>query len=98
MPAHRNSRLIYFFTTKIISVVEICKRTSLNLSQFVEGRRWWPWAREGREAAYVFAGDEPCTGEEICRASARFYVLQTVIAQFLAVCSRLKWSRYRTKS
>src|SRR5215813_3682248 len=36
-------------------------------SQFVAGRRWWPWTREGREAAYVFADDEPCTGEEICR-------------------------------
>ena len=52
---------------------------SLNLSQFVEGRRWWPWAREGHEAAYVFAGDEPGTGEEISRASARFDALQTVI-------------------
>jgi hypothetical protein len=41
---------------------------SLNLAQFVEGR----------EAAYVFAGDKPCTGEEMCRASARFYALQTV--------------------
>jgi hypothetical protein len=47
--------------------------------QFVEGRKWRPWAREGREAAYVFAGDEPCTREEICRASARFDALQTVI-------------------
>ena len=54
-------------------------RGSLNFSQFVESRRWWPWAREGREAAYVFAGDAPCTGEEIGRASARFYALQTVI-------------------
>jgi hypothetical protein len=52
---------------------------SLNLSPFVEGRRWWPWAREDREAAYVFAGDEPCTGKELGHASARFYALQTVI-------------------
>src|SRR5262245_48189621 len=50
---------------------------SLNFSQFVEGRRWWPWAREGREAAYVFAGDEPCTGEEIGCASASIDELQT---------------------
>jgi hypothetical protein len=56
-----------------------CKRTSLNFSQFVEGRSGWPWAREGRETAYVFAGDAPCAGEEIGRASARFDALQTVI-------------------
>ena len=31
------------------------------------------------QAANVFAGDEFCTGEEIWRASARFYALQTVI-------------------
>ena len=59
--------------------VPLQKRSSLNFSQFVEGRRWWPWAREGREAAYVFAGDEPCTGEKIGRASARFDVRQTPI-------------------
>jgi hypothetical protein len=53
--------------------------TSLNLSQFVEGRRWWPWAREGREEAHVFTGDEPCTGEERHRVSARFDALQNVI-------------------
>jgi hypothetical protein len=41
------------------------------------GRRWWPWAREGLSEAHVFAGDEPCTGEEIYRAFARFYALQT---------------------
>jgi hypothetical protein len=45
----------------------------LNFSQFVEGRRWWPWAREGLKEAHVFAGDEPCTGKETYRASARFY-------------------------
>jgi hypothetical protein len=28
---------------------------------------------------HVFAGDEPCNGEEIRRASARFYALQSVI-------------------
>jgi hypothetical protein len=49
----------------------------LNFSQFVEGRRWWPWARKGLEAARVFAGAEPCHGEEIRHASARFYALQT---------------------
>src|SRR2546421_11422773 len=48
------------------------KNASLNLSQFVEGRRGWTWAREGREEAHVFAGDKPCPGEEIHRASARF--------------------------
>jgi hypothetical protein len=52
---------------------------SLNFSQFVADRRWWPWAREGLEEARGFAGDEPCHGEEICRASARFYALQRVI-------------------
>src|SRR5215831_2708492 len=46
---------------------------SLNLSQFVEGRRWCPWAREGLEEAHVFAGDEPGNGEEIHHASTRFY-------------------------
>ena len=30
---------------------------SLNLSQFVEGRIWWPRAREGLEGVRVFAGD-----------------------------------------
>jgi len=33
------------------------KLCSLNLSQFVEGRRWWPWAREDLEEVRVFAGD-----------------------------------------
>ena len=28
------------------------------------------WARESLGEAYVFAGDEPCTGEEIHRAAA----------------------------
>jgi hypothetical protein len=51
---------------------------SLNFSQFVEGWSWGPWAREGLEEAYVFAGDPPCTGEEIYRPSARFYALQTL--------------------
>jgi hypothetical protein len=45
---------------------------SLNFSQFVEGRRWWSWAREGLKEAYVFAGDAPYTGEETYRASTRF--------------------------
>jgi hypothetical protein len=52
---------------------------SLNFPQFVAGRRWWPWAREGLEEAHGFAGDEPCHGEEIRRASTRFYALQRVI-------------------
>lgn len=51
---------------------------SLNFSQFVEGRRWGPWAREGSEEAYVFAGEAPCHGGEICRATARFDALQSV--------------------
>jgi hypothetical protein len=38
-----------------------------------------PWAREDLEDADVFAGDAPCTGEEIYRASARLYALQTLI-------------------
>jgi len=55
------------------------KADSLNLEQFVEGLRWWPWAREGLEEVHVFAGDEPCTGEAKHRASARFDALQNVI-------------------
>jgi hypothetical protein len=31
------------------------------------------------EEAHVFAGDEPCTGEAIHHAAARFYALQTAI-------------------
>src|SRR5262245_50645450 len=34
------------------------KAQALNLQQFVEGRRWCPWAREGLEEARVFAGDK----------------------------------------
>src|SRR5215831_19879459 len=49
---------------------------SLNLEQFVAGRRWWPWAREGLEAAGVFAGDAPCTGEDRHRVSTKFDALQ----------------------
>ena len=45
----------------------------------VEGRRWWPRAREGIEEARVFAGDEPCHREETRRAAARLYTLQNVI-------------------
>jgi hypothetical protein len=55
----------------------IVKDDSLNFSQFVEGRRWWPWAREGIKETHVFAGDEPCIGEEIHRVSSRFDALQT---------------------
>ena len=51
----------------------------LNFSQFVEGRGWWPWTREGLKEAYVLAGDEPCAGEETYRAPTRFYALQNVI-------------------
>jgi len=36
-------------------------------------------AREGLEESRVFAGNEPCNGEEIRYASARFYTLQSVI-------------------
>jgi hypothetical protein len=50
-----------------------------NFSQFVEGRRWCPWAREGIEEARVFAGDEACNGEESHRTPARFYALQSAI-------------------
>src|SRR6266581_5056006 len=51
---------------------------SLNFSQCVEGRRWGPWARAGIEAARVVAGTEPCHGEELHRAAARFYARQSV--------------------
>jgi len=33
---------------------------------------------KGLEEAHVFAGDEPCTGEEIHRVPARFDALQHV--------------------
>jgi hypothetical protein len=59
--------------------VVVCQGSTLNLSQFVEGQRWCPWAREGLEKAHVFTSDEPCNREEIHRASARFYALQTAI-------------------
>ena len=52
--------------------------TSLNFSQFVEGRRWGPWVPEGLEEARAFAGDEPCHREERRRASARCDARQTV--------------------
>jgi hypothetical protein len=65
----------------VLSSIETTKYSikTLNLLQFVEGRRWCPWVREGLEEARVFAGDEPCHGEERRRASARFYALQSVI-------------------
>src|SRR5215813_5971334 len=50
--------------------------TSLKLSQFVERRRWWPYAREGIAETSVLAGDEPCQGEAIRDATARFNALQ----------------------
>src|SRR5215471_18823690 len=55
---------------------------SLNFSQCVEGRRWWLWAREGLEEAYVFAGDAPCHGEETRRAPARCDALQIRLSRF----------------
>ena len=51
---------------------------SLNFSQCVKGRRWCRWTREGLEGTRVFAGDAPCNREEIHRACARFYALQSV--------------------
>jgi hypothetical protein len=54
------------------------KVVSLNFSQFVEGRRWCPWARRRIAEARVFAGDAPCHGEEIRSASARLYALQSL--------------------
>jgi transposase-like protein len=51
---------------------------SLNFAQFVERRRWWPWAREGHAEAHVFAGDAHCHGGKRCRATARFDALQSV--------------------
>ena len=52
---------------------------SLNLSQFVEGGRWGPWARECIEETRVVAGDRLCNNVGIHRASARLYALQSVI-------------------
>jgi hypothetical protein len=52
---------------------------SLNVSQCVEGRRWYASAREGLEETHVFAGDEPCHGEERRRASTRIDARQSVI-------------------
>src|SRR4030095_13751662 len=42
-----------------------CLQASLNLSQFVEGRKWCLGAREAIDEAHVVAGDEPCNGEKI---------------------------------
>ena len=49
----------------------LTKPSSLNFSQFVEGRRWCQWTREGIKEARVFAGDAPCHGTKIPRACAR---------------------------
>src|SRR5262245_26973962 len=68
--------------------------SSRRFSQFVAGQRWWPRARVGRQAAYVFAGDELCTGEETGRASARLYARQTVIncaSILMAPAASKKW-------
>src|SRR6266849_9439087 len=54
--------------TRVAQFIAVCRRS-----------KRWPWAREGLEEARVFAGDEPCNGEEIRRAPARFYALQSVI-------------------
>src|SRR5262249_13637944 len=54
-------------------------RSSLNLSQFVEGRRWCPQAREGIEETRVVAGNELYNNVEIHRTCPRFYALQTAI-------------------
>jgi hypothetical protein len=53
------------------------KFSSLNFSQFVEGRRWYLWAQEGLEEARVFAGDESGHRQEIHCAPARCYALQS---------------------
>jgi hypothetical protein len=50
----------------------------LNVEQFGEGRRWCPWARGGLKEAHVFAGDQPCNGEETHPVRARFDALQQV--------------------
>jgi len=55
------------------------KCTSLNLEQFVEGRKRCLWAREAIDEAHVVAGDELCNDEERRRASARFYAPQSMI-------------------
>ena len=55
------------------------QRLSLNLSQFVEDRMGYPWARGDIEEARVFAGDQPHNGEEVRRASSRFDVRQRLI-------------------
>src|SRR5262249_27678967 len=52
-------------------------RGSLNLSQFVEGRRWCPQAREGIEETRVVAGNELYNNVEIHRTCPRFYALQS---------------------
>jgi hypothetical protein len=52
---------------------------SLNLSQFVEGRKWWPWAREALEEVHVFAGDGLGNEEKRVSFSASIYALQSVI-------------------
>src|SRR6266568_1313674 len=54
------------------------KPGTLNFSQCVEGRRWWPGAREGLAEARVCAGDAPCNGEERRRTSTRCDARQSV--------------------
>src|SRR5262245_5032100 len=49
---------------------------SHNFKKFIEGRRWYPWAVSGSKETHVFAGPRPCNGEEIHRASPRFYALE----------------------
>ena len=75
----KDGELRQLLTNKYLQIVYPRKLWALNLSQFVEGRRWCPWAREGIEEVRVFAGDEPCHREETHRASARLYALQTAI-------------------
>src|SRR5438128_7957784 len=54
-----------------------CKSAPLNLSRFVEYRRWGPWAREGIEEAHVFTGDALCHRERTHRVFPRIDALQT---------------------
>src|SRR5713101_1599890 len=66
---------------------EPVQRTSIKVWQFVEGRRWCPWAGGGFEKARVCAGDQSCHGEERRCASARCDARQRLINGAELVCS-----------
>jgi hypothetical protein len=53
--------------------------TLLDFYQFIEGRRWWTYARQGIEETRLSTGDGLGNGEEIRSASASVDTRQSVI-------------------